>query len=150
MKIPKPLNSVFENAMGIVVPWATSDEEPFEILLLERIEKALNETYDDNWICRRPNGNIVIQNPSSAALLLSEGKKGVDWLIWAVAFMAAVKNQCESQPEFFLKMTAKKNNSRKIKNNYSGIYFANYSTGKKTTGVQRLWSSPNSLHSTGY
>ena len=51
----------------------------------------------------------------SSSLLLSEGKKGVDWLIWAVAFMAAVKNQCESQPEFFLKMTAKKNNSRKSK-----------------------------------
>ena len=58
-----------------------------------------------------------------------------------------------------------KNNSRKIKNNYfgncihahkkmennySGIYFANHPTGKKTNGVQRLWSSPNSLHSTGY
>jgi hypothetical protein len=39
---------------------------------------------------------------------------------------------------------------KKWKNNYSGIYSANHSTGKKTNGVQRLWSSPNSLHSTGY
>ena len=101
MKRPRPDNSFFENAMGIVVPWATSEEYLFEVLLLERIEKAFNETYDDNWICRRPNGNIVIQNPGSASLLLSEGKKGVDWLIWALTFMTAVKKQCKPQPEFF-------------------------------------------------
>lgn len=56
-----------------------------------------------------------------------------------------------------IKMTDQNNNSgncicahKKMENNYSGIYFADYSTGKNTNGVQRLWSSPNSLHSTGY
>lgn len=90
------IHHICENALGIVVPWATADtEKPFEVLILKKIEKRISRSLDDTWHCINLEGKHIATDASCAAMKLSQGKKGLDWIKWAKNFQKTVRDEVE-------------------------------------------------------
>jgi len=87
-----------EEFLGVCIPWSLYENEdggiidPFEMLLLEKIEERDSEEKPTIYHCRTQDGKSVMCDSSGAAIQISVGKIADDWIEWAHAF----RHQIES------------------------------------------------------